>query len=581
MKVMDKNGDGEIDRSEWQAAIEEALKAKLAARQAERDQRAEAARKELEEFTAEFLNAARQAFKLMDKDNSGTLVKQEIVDAVQNDAEVKKFLQTCGERNLQFLLQPKRIDKAMKELDTSSDGEIDEDEWEVAIQRGLAKRVEQLQEARARREAAAQAEDAAFSEEFLNMARKIFDMMDMDGSGSLDRGEIMKAVKSNKEVIAFLVNCGNKYLQDLLVPSRLEATLDELDADLDGEISAPEWERAIADALKAKLAQRAIDREERARAWRAEMEAFTAEFMAAAQKVFEMIDKDGSGSLAIDEITRAVKEDEPVKEFLRDCGEPNLQFLLMPKRLKKALEQLDVDKSGEVDEEEWDEAIHRGLAKRLEQLAEERERRERAARAEDEAFSAAFLNAARDVFMLMDKDESGSLSHQEILGAVKTSKEVKKFLNDCGDRNLQYLLMPSKIQESLKAIDSDGSGEIELPEWESAIEAALKSRLAQRAAARELRAKEAAAEIAAFTAEFLAAARKVFEMIDKDDSGAITKAEIVTAVKEDEEVVDFLRNCGEENLQFLMKPKRLDAALEQLDTARSTSRSGKRRSTAV
>ena len=112
---------------------------------------------------------------------------------------------------------------------------------EVAIQRGLKKRVEQLQEARARREQAAAAEDAAFSEAFLNMARQIFDMMDVDSSGSLDRGEIMKAVKSNKEVIAFLVNCGNKYLQDLLVPARLEATLDELDADLDGEISAPEW----------------------------------------------------------------------------------------------------------------------------------------------------------------------------------------------------------------------------------------------------------------------------------------------------------------------------------------------------
>ena len=112
---------------------------------------------------------------------------------------------------------------------------------EVAIQRGLKKRVAQLQEARARREEAAAAEDAAFSEAFLNLARQIFDMMDVDSSGSLDRGEIMKAVKSNKEVIAFLVNCGNKYLQDLLVPARLEATLDELDADLDGEISAPEW----------------------------------------------------------------------------------------------------------------------------------------------------------------------------------------------------------------------------------------------------------------------------------------------------------------------------------------------------
>ena len=154
---------------------------------------------------------------------------------------------------------------------------------------------------------------------------------------------------------------------------------------------------------------------------------------------FTKFDKDGSGSLAIDEITRAVKEEQEVIDFLENCGEPNLQFLLRPKRLKKALEALDTDKSGEVDEEEWDEAIHRGLAARLEQLREERERRERAARAEDEAFSAAFLNAAREVFMLMDKDDSGSLSHQEILGAVKTNAEVKKFLNDCGDRNLQYL----------------------------------------------------------------------------------------------------------------------------------------------
>ena len=66
---------------------------------------------------------------MIDEDESGTLEKQEVVDAVQNDKEVVTFLQTCGERNLQFLLQPKRIDKAMKELDTSKDGEIDADEW--------------------------------------------------------------------------------------------------------------------------------------------------------------------------------------------------------------------------------------------------------------------------------------------------------------------------------------------------------------------------------------------------------------------------------------------------------------------
>ena len=53
-----------------------------------------------------------------------------------------------------------------------------------------------------------------------------------------------------------------------------------------------------------------------------------------------------------------------------------------------------------VDSRAGEEAIRRGLSKRLEQLADERERRERAAAAEDEAFSAEFLFAARKVFMM-------------------------------------------------------------------------------------------------------------------------------------------------------------------------------------
>ena len=45
-------------------------------------------------------------------------------------------------------------------------------------------------------------------------------------------------------------------------------------------------------------------------------------------------------------------------------------------------------------------AIQRGLAKRLEQLAIERERRDRAAMAADEEFTTEFLNAAREVFIM-------------------------------------------------------------------------------------------------------------------------------------------------------------------------------------
>ena len=49
------------------------------------------------------------------------------------------------------------------------------------------------------------------------------------------------AVKSNQKVIKFLINCGNKNLQYLLVPARLEAALAVLDTDRDGHIDMVEW----------------------------------------------------------------------------------------------------------------------------------------------------------------------------------------------------------------------------------------------------------------------------------------------------------------------------------------------------
>ena len=84
----------------------------------------------------------------------------------------------------------------------------------------------------------------------------------------------------------------------------------------------------------------------------------------------------------------------------------------------------------------------------------------------------------------------------------------------------------------------------------------------------ERRAKAAAAENAAFSAEFLGAARRVFAMIDVDNSGTLTKDEIKKSVKSDKEVIDFLKDCGEPNLQFLLVPARLEASLDALDTSK-------------
>ena len=112
-------------------------------------------------------------------------------------------------------------------------------------------------------------------------------------------------------------------------------------------------EEAIEVALSNKLADRAAKREMQAKAAQKEIEEFTLDFKNAARRCFELIDKDGGGTLSITEIVEAVKSDQEVISFLKTCGEENLMFLLHPPRLKKALEVLDTDGSGEVDVDEW------------------------------------------------------------------------------------------------------------------------------------------------------------------------------------------------------------------------------------
>ena len=110
-------------------------------------------------------------------------------------------------------------------------------------------------------------------------------------------------------------------------------------------------------------------------------------------------------------------------------------------------------------------AIQKGLAHRLEQLSIERQRRDRANARADEEFSAEFLSAAREVFQMIDEDESGTLEKQEVVDAVRADKKVINFLTDCGNKNLQYLLVPSRLEAALAAMDTDNDGSIDADEW--------------------------------------------------------------------------------------------------------------------
>ena len=58
---------------------------------------------------------------------------------------------------------------------------------------------------------------------------------------SRDERRLTRTRRRNQKVIKFLVNCGNKNLQYLLVPSRLDKALTEMDTDRDGHIDIDEW----------------------------------------------------------------------------------------------------------------------------------------------------------------------------------------------------------------------------------------------------------------------------------------------------------------------------------------------------
>ena len=51
------------------------------------------------------------------------------------------------------------------------------------------------------------------------------------------------------------------------------------------------------------------------------------------------------------------------------------------------------------------------------------------------------------------------------LHTSRRSQEVIKFISNCGDDNLMFLLHPPRLKKALHFLDTDQSGEIDKEEW--------------------------------------------------------------------------------------------------------------------
>ena len=87
-------------------------------------------------------------------------------------------------------------------------------------------------------------------------------------------------------------------------------------------------------------------------------------------------------------------QDEDVIEFIVKCPLPELQDLLNPELLDKALTEMDTDDDGTISKDEWTDAVGSALSKLLDERQKDRDA--------DNEFAIDFQTKAREVFEMID-----------------------------------------------------------------------------------------------------------------------------------------------------------------------------------
>ena len=319
--------------------------------------------------------------------------------------------------------------------------------------------------------------------------RRVFDLIDADGGGSISKKELLSAMRSNHVARDMLSE--SEALRPLMKPKGMAQLWAKLDVDHDGSISLPEWEAAassVADHEKLRRVFQSIDIDdsntiskkeilavvrdgEKSRALFAmsdglrpllrprghtmlfkimdrdgdgeiSFEDFAAVCGTASDRLklyrlFKSIDVDGSGSISRRELLKSIRDEEEVREYIRESE--NLRPLLKPRGFAVLFKTMDDDASGEISFKEL----------------------------VDFADGAVELIKLRQIFSILDADKGGSISRAEILSAVKTNEKARQMIRDSD--TLRMFLKPREFARLYAAMDGDRDGEITFEEFTTGI----------------------------------------------------------------------------------------------------------------
>ena len=147
-------------------------------------------------------------------------------------------------------------------------------------------------------------------------------------------------------------------------------------------------------------------------------------------------------------------------------------------------------------------------------------------------------NLTNKFFRLVDKDNNGELTKDELMIAIMRNKDVALHLKNNGA--LRGLLHPKTYQETFNAMDTNNDGVIDLDEMRAFLDRHDNGQRRRRMAITRL-----------------------FEIIDADNDGSLQHQEIVDAVDNLPAAAMLIKH--EKSLQPLLEAKDLMAVFKEMD----------------
>ncbi len=251
----------------------------------------------------------------------------------------------------------------------------------------------------------------------LERAKRIFEAIDLDRSGELDRGEIREL---------------GAQLGAEMTEAELQSAMDEMDEDGNGEVDLDEflawWKNArSSDSTWARMIARR-ERQEKEREW--------------LNDLFDHIDADGGGTLDIEEINMMTND---------------LGLSLTTVELSAAMEEMDKDNNGDVDFEEFftwyveSSSAGQGLATEIQRGLQ---RSEMLQMARNAMFAAMDGGKGTDhlkiLFDRLDEDGSRSIEVSELVYLVD---------------GLRLNMTREEIEIAIQEMDKKNTGEIDFEEF--------------------------------------------------------------------------------------------------------------------